>query len=81
MVAELRKSGYRVELDLRNEKLGYKIREHSMQRIPYTLVVGEQEQSSGSVNVRVRGGETLGNMSMAQLMERLAHEVATKGNV
>ncbi len=69
------------ELDLRNEKLGYKIREHSMQRIPYTLVVGEQEQSSGSVNVRVRGGETLGNMSMAQLMERLAHEVATKGNV
>lgn len=52
-----------------------------MQRIPYTLVVGEQEQSSGSVNVRVRGGETLGNMSMAQLMERLAHEVATKGNV
>ena len=81
VVAELRKSGYRVELDLRNEKLGYKIREHSMQRIPYTLVVGEQEQSSGSVNVRVRGGETLGNMSMTQLMERLAHEVATKGNV
>ncbi|UCG19104.1 MAG: threonine--tRNA ligase [Thiotrichales bacterium] len=81
VVAELRKSGYRVELDLRNEKLGYKIREHSMQRSPYTLVVGEQEQSSGSVNVRVRGGETLGNMSMAQLMERLAHEVATKGNV
>lgn len=80
VVAELRKSGYRVELDLRNEKLGYKIREHSMQRIPYTLVVGEQEQSSGSVNVRVRGGETLGNMSMAQLIERLAHEVATKGN-
>lgn len=80
VVAELRKSGYRVELDLRNEKLGYKIREHSMQRIPYTLVVGEQEQNSDSVNVRVRGGETLGNMSMAQLMERLAHEVATKGN-
>lgn len=81
VVAELRKSGYRVELDLRNEKLGYKIREHAMQRIPYTLVVGEQEQSSGSVNVRVRGGETLGNMSMTQLMERLAHEIATKGNV
>lgn len=80
VVADLRKSGYRVELDLRNEKLGYKIREHSMQRIPYTLVVGEQEQSSGSVNVRVRGGETLGNMSMAQLMERLEREVATKGN-
>jgi threonyl-tRNA synthetase len=80
VVAELRKSGYRVELDLRNEKLGYKIREHSMQRVPYTLVVGEQEQSSGSVNVRVRGGETLGNMSMAQLMERLAHEVSSKGN-
>ncbi|MBD3766391.1 MAG: threonine--tRNA ligase [Gammaproteobacteria bacterium] len=81
VVAELRKSGYRVELDLRNEKLGYKIREHSMQRIPYTLVVGEQERNSGSVNVRVRGGETLGNMSMTQLMERLAREVATKGNV
>jgi len=80
VVAELRKSGYRVELDLRNEKLGYKIREHSMQRIPYTLVVGEQEQAANSVNVRMRGGDTLGNMSMTQLMERLAHEVASKGN-
>ncbi|MCI4411633.1 MAG: threonine--tRNA ligase [Thiotrichales bacterium] len=81
VVAELRKSGYRVELDLRNEKLGYKIREHSMQRVPYTLVVGEQERTSETVNVRVRGGETLGNMSLTQLTSHLEQAIALKGRV
>lgn len=81
VVAELRKSGYRVELDLRNEKLGYKIREHSMQRVPYTLVVGEQERTSETVNVRVRGGDTLGNMSLAQLTSHLEQAIALKGRV
>lgn len=80
VVAELRKMGYRTELDLRNEKLGYKIREHSMKRIPYTLVVGEQEQAAGSVNVRIRGGQTLGNMTLAELQERMAQEIAQKGS-
>jgi threonyl-tRNA synthetase len=79
VVAELRQSGYRVELDLRNEKLGYKIREHAMQRVPYTLVVGEQERATDTVNIRVRGGEVLGNMTIAQLNEHLGQEVARKG--
>ena len=81
VVAELRKSGYRVELDLRNEKLGYKIREHSMQRVPYTLVVGEQERTSETVNVRVRGGDTLGNMNLTQLTSHLEQAIALKGRV
>jgi threonyl-tRNA synthetase len=76
VVAQLRQSGYRVELDLRNEKLGYKIREHAMQRIPYTLVVGEQERATDTVNIRVRGGETLGNMSITQFVDRLSQDVA-----
>ncbi len=79
VVAELRQSGYRVELDLRNEKLGYKIREHAMQRVPYTLVVGEQERATDTVNIRVRGGEVLGNMTIAQLNEHLGQDVARKG--
>jgi threonyl-tRNA synthetase len=79
VVAQLRQSGYRVELDLRNEKLGYKIREHAMQRIPYTLVVGEQERATDTVNIRVRGGETLGNMSITQFVDRLSQDVAQKG--
>lgn len=81
VVAELRKMGYRIELDLRNEKLGYKIRAHAMQRVPYVLVVGEQEQASGTVNVRVRGGETLGNLSLEALATHLQQAVARKSEV
>jgi threonyl-tRNA synthetase len=81
VVAELRQSGYRVELDLRNEKLGYKIREHAMQRTPFVLVVGEQERTTDTVNVRVRGGETLGNMSISQLVDRLSQDIARKGRI
>jgi len=79
VASELRKNGYRVELDLRNEKLGYKIRELTLQRIPYILVVGEQEQSEQTVNVRVRGGENAGNLTLAQMIERLAQDVSNKG--
>jgi len=79
IVAQLRQSGYRVEFDLRNEKLGYKIREQVMQRVPYVLVVGEQEQSSDSVNVRARGNENLGTLTMLDFMARLSDEVARKG--
>ena len=59
----LKKQGIRCELDLRNEKITYKIREHSMQKIPYLLVVGEREVSLGEVSVRNRAGENLGNMT------------------
>lgn len=79
VAAELRKSGYRVELDLRNEKLGYKIREHAMQRVPYTLVVGEQERAHGKVNVRARGNEVIGDLTIAQMISRLEQDVARKG--
>lgn len=76
---EMRKNGYRVELDLRNEKLGYKIREITLQRVPYILVVGEQEQANGSVDVRARGGENLGKLDLPSMLERLAQDEARKG--
>src|SRR5690606_25257186 len=64
---EVRKSladqGFRVESDLRNEKIGRKIREHTLQRVPYLLVVGDREKETGTIAVRTRGGEDLGSMS------------------
>ena len=79
-VAEVRKTlanqGFRVEADLRNEKIGYKIREHTLQRVPYLLVVGDRERDNGEVSVRTRGGEDLGTMSVADFASRLQGEGA-----
>ncbi len=79
-VAETRKTlanqGFRVEADLRNEKIGYKIREHTLQRIPYLLVVGDREKENGAVAVRTRSGEDLGTMSLDAFVERLRSEAA-----
>lgn len=79
-VAEVRKTlanqGFRVDLDLRNEKIGYKIREHTLQRVPYLLVVGDREKENGAVAVRTRSGEDLGTMSVAAFAERLRDEQA-----
>jgi threonyl-tRNA synthetase len=75
----LRNQGLRVESDLRNEKVGYKIREHSMQRIPYLLIIGEREMESGSVSVRARGGEDLGSMTLDAFAARLAEEAGRLG--
>ena len=75
----LRKQGFRVESDLRNEKIGFKIREHTLQRIPYLLVVGEREAQAGTVAVRTRTGEDLGSMAPAALSERLTREIARHG--
>ncbi|GAB3748967.1 threonine--tRNA ligase [Lysobacter olei] len=79
-VAEVRKTlanqGLRVEADLRNEKIGYKIREHTLQRVPYLLVVGDRERDNGEVSVRTRGGEDLGTMSVADFASRLQGEGA-----
>ncbi|WP_293619497.1 threonine--tRNA ligase, partial [Salinisphaera sp.] len=61
---KLQDAGLRVDTDLRNEKIGYKIREHTMQRVPYLLVVGDREVESGSVAVRTREGEDLGSMTV-----------------
>ncbi len=75
----LRDKGFRVISDLRNEKIGFKIREHTLQRIPYLLVIGDKEMESGSLAVRTRGGEDLGIMSVESFAEHLAADVARRG--
>ncbi|MEE4191843.1 MAG: threonine--tRNA ligase, partial [Halieaceae bacterium] len=74
----LTSKGFRVEPDLRNEKVGFKIREHTIQRIPYLLVVGDREMEEGSVAVRTRSGEDLGTLSLDAFAERLGEEVRTR---
>lgn len=74
----LRQSGIRAESDLRNEKITYKIREHSLNRLPYQLVVGDKEKEAGLVAVRTRGGQDLGQMTVEALIERLQGEVAAR---
>ena len=64
VVKTLQKQGLRVALDLRNEKITYKIREHSMQKVPYLLVVGDKERAAGAVAVRARGNQDLGVMAL-----------------
>jgi threonyl-tRNA synthetase len=74
----LRNQGLRVETDLRNEKITYKIREHSMQKPPYLLVVGDKERAAGAVAVRARGNKDLGAMSLQAFSERIAGDIASK---
>ena len=74
----LKKQGFRVQADLRNEKITYKIREHSVQKLPYIVVVGDKERDAKTVAVRARGNVDLGVMSLDDLVSRLNHEVATK---
>ena len=71
---KLKKQGLRVISDLRNEKIGYKIREHSMQRYPYILVVGDREMENNQISVRQRGGQDLGSMSLEALIELINQE-------
>ncbi len=78
VVETLKKNGIRCENDLRNEKITYKIREHSMQKMPYLLVAGEREMQAGHVAVRTRKGEDLGSMPIAELIARLKAEVEAK---
>jgi threonyl-tRNA synthetase len=75
----LKKQGLRVESDLRNEKIGFKIREHTLQRVPYLLVIGKREAQSGSVAVRTRKGDDLGSMTPEAFSARLAKEIAGRG--
>ena len=75
----LKNQGLRVEMDLRNEKVGFKIREHTLQRVPYLLVAGDREAGSGSLAVRTRSGKDLGAMSLETIAARLADEVASRG--
>jgi threonyl-tRNA synthetase len=71
VAARLREAGFRAKSDLRNEKISYKIREHSLQKLPYQLVVGDKEKQAGNVAVRTRSGEDLGAMALADFIERL----------
>ena len=80
VVAELKKNGFRVASDLRNEKITYKIREHSLQKLPYLLVVGDKEMQSGQVAVRTRKGEDLGSMPVQAFIELMRGEVEAKGS-
>jgi len=75
----LRNQGLRVEMDLRNEKVGFKIREHTLQRVPYLLVAGDRESGSNSLAVRTRNGKDLGSMGLETLASKLAEEVASRG--
>ena len=78
VAAALRSAGLRVEADLRNEKITYKIREHSMNKLPYQIVVGDKEVAANLVAVRTRGGRDLGQMTLEALTGRLLEEVAAR---
>jgi len=73
----LREAGLRVQLDLRNEKITYKIREHSLQKLPYQLIVGDKEVAGSLVAVRTRSGEDLGQMTLEALLQRFKSEIKT----
>ncbi len=75
----LKNQGLRVSADLRNEKVGFKIREHTLQRVPYLLVAGDREAGSNSLAVRTRSGKDLGAMSVDVIAEKLAAEITSRG--
>jgi len=75
---KLKESGFRAKLDLRNEKIGFKIREHTLKRVPYLLVVGDKEMEAGEIAIRTRSGEDLGTMSVESFIEKLSEEVSSR---
>ena len=77
----LQNQGLRVNLDLRNEKITYKIREHSMQKLPYLVVIGDKEMAVGAVAVRARGGQDLGAMSLDAFVQKVLGDIASKSVV
>ena len=79
VAARLREAGFRAKSDLRNEKISYKIREHSLQKLPYQLVLGDKEMQAETVAVRTRGGEDLGAMSLDSFIARLRSEAKALG--
>ncbi len=81
VVKALKKQGFRAICDLRNEKIGFKIRHHTLQRVPYILVVGDKEVESNTVAVRTRAGEDLGSLSIDELSNRLSSEVVNRSRI
>ncbi|MFG6462139.1 threonine--tRNA ligase [Roseateles sp. DXS20W] len=78
IVKSLQKQGLRASADLRNEKITYKIRQHSMQKLPYILVVGDKEKANGSVAVRARGNQDLGVMPLQDFLDRISADITNK---
>jgi threonyl-tRNA synthetase len=78
---KLQSKGIRVVSDLRNEKIGFKIREHTIQRVPYLLVVGDKELEADSVAVRARKGQDLGIMSVDAFVELIEKDIANRGRL
>jgi len=78
VVKKLKESGFRAKVDLRNEKIGFKIREHTLKRVPYLLVVGDKEMENGEIAIRTRSGEDLGKMSVDAFIEKLSKEVNSR---
>ena len=78
---ELKNKGFRVDIDLRNEKIGYKIREHTLRRVPYLIVVGDREAQNNAVAVRTRKGEDLGVMTLDEFTQTLHEDVARRGRI
>lgn len=74
VLATLKRAGLRAAADLRNEKIGYKIREATLQKVPYLLVIGEQEKAEGRVTLRSRAGDNLGSLMLEELVARLSEE-------
>jgi threonyl-tRNA synthetase len=79
VVETLANQGFRVDSDLRNEKIGFKIRQHTLDKVPYLLVVGDREVENGTVAVRTRSGEDLGSMTVAAFAQHLAEDVGRRG--
>ena len=75
----LQNNGFRVEADLRNEKIGFKIREHTIQKVPYLLVIGDREVETQTIAVRTRSGEDLGSISLQACLDLLAGDVSRRG--
>jgi threonyl-tRNA synthetase len=78
IMKDLEQQGIRVKIDLRNEKIGFKIREHSMQRVPYLVIVGDKELEDKTITVRTQKGEDLGSLSIREFTERLKQEIVDR---
>jgi hypothetical protein len=78
LTQKLQNAGIRVKADLRNEKIGFKIREHTLRRVPYMLVCGDKEVESGKVAVRTRRGKDLGSLDVNEVIEKLRLEIRSR---
>ncbi|RVR23469.1 threonine--tRNA ligase, partial [Citrobacter freundii] len=78
LTQKLQNAGIRVKADLRNEKIGFKIREHTLRRVPYMLVCGDKEVEAGKVAVRTRRGKDLGSLDVNEVIEKLQQEIRSR---